>query len=179
MVWRLLTSRIEGKRNLGSHEDQRLPVRPIVLQKFREKHHRRNADATADQQCAWSLRGSVRSRNRSARCEADPLRLAACCKHAQSAADDLEQDLNPAGFRVRTHDRQRPAHRNRVRRTATCIKLPGTAAAAQSGDSEANDELVAGPSLNVENLCVLDERCAAIALVCPAAVVSYRCSLTG
>ena len=46
---------IEREWNLGTHEHQRPPVNLFVVEMFRQKNHRRDADAAAYQYCVGSL----------------------------------------------------------------------------------------------------------------------------
>ena len=54
---RIVEGGAKGKRDFGSHQHERLPLRIRALaQRLRQEHHRRNADAAADQQRARPLR---------------------------------------------------------------------------------------------------------------------------
>jgi hypothetical protein len=71
-------------------------------------------------------------------------------QRGEAVADHLVEHLDPALAAADTHDRQRPAHRN-VRIAADVHEGAGCRAARTGRGVQANDELVVGPGLLIDD----------------------------
>ena len=147
----------ERKLDLGPHQHERLPGRfgTARLQRFRQKHHGRDADATAHEQRAgtFGMRDeAVTDRTQHADGRANRLLR----QRREPGAYDLVEDLDPACPRIDTHDRQWPAHRP-LRVAREVREAAGHRGGGALRRLDANDELSARVRLLREQPAVLDE----------------------
>jgi len=125
--------RLERERNLGAHQHQRRPAHVAPrLQRFGEEHHRRDADAAADEQRARTAgRGHEafpdrsHDRNRCALAAASTAprgRGPRSCRGCLSSRPSRSARMIDSGRRIGSSGSQ-----------VRCAKLPGVAAAAHFG----------------------------------------------